>query len=70
MQSEFQNRLQTFLRPEQLALWNRYKESARLGAEAAAAGAEASRPPARQQSQTQYVRINNSILSPRMPALA
>ncbi len=61
LQNEFQSRLQAYLTPEQLAIWSRYRESPR-GPEVTSAGTRA-QPTARQQSQTQFVRINNNAFT-------
>ncbi len=59
MRAEFLGRLQDYLTPEQLAIWGRYQETtlAASAAETSLPGQAAAR---RQQSQTQFVRINNN----------
>src|SRR3972149_4620994 len=67
MRGEFLNRLQSFLTPEQLAVWNRHREAASEETELSVTGSrgpgQRGQPPARQQSQTQYVRINNNVFT-------
>src|SRR5262245_5806741 len=60
MRGEFLKRLQDYLRPEQLVVWNAHREAAG-GQQALRTSDE--RAPARQQAQTQYVRINNNAFT-------
>src|SRR5262245_40283701 len=62
MRSEFLNRLQDYLRPEQLSAWSRHVERNAARPESAASGQSEPQAP-RQQSQTQYVRINNNAFT-------
>ena len=55
MRNEFLTKLQDYLRPEQLTIWSRYRETA--AAAAAPRGGQVVQP---RQNQTQYVRINNN----------
>jgi hypothetical protein len=57
METEFLNRLQDYLTPGQLAAWNRAREAA------IAAATNREQAPEGQQSQTQYVRINNNAFT-------
>src|SRR6476660_6113678 len=58
MRNEFLSRLQDYLTPPQLAAWNRSLETT----QPVAGGVRSDQPP-RQQSQTQYVRINNNAFT-------
>src|SRR5262249_48920268 len=58
MRNEFLTKLQDYLQPDQLAVWNRYREAA---IKTTPDGGE--RPAPRPQNQTQYVRINNNAFT-------
>ena len=62
MRIEFLNRLQDYLRPEQLSTWSYYRESS-LGRKTLAISGEREPSVQEQQSQTQYVRINNNAFT-------
>lgn len=62
IRTEFLNRLQDYLRPEQLSIWSYYMESS-LGRKDSAISGEREPSVQRQQSQTQYVRINNNTFT-------
>src|SRR6476660_4439297 len=61
MRGEFLNRLQDYLTPEQLSVWSRYRETAARATGGGAQPGQPARPP--QQSQTQFVRINNNAFT-------
>ena len=60
--TEFLNRLQDYLRPEQLSAWSDYMESG-IGQKDSAISGEREPSVEPQQSQTQYVRINNNAFT-------
>ncbi len=62
MRTEFLNRLQDYLSPEQLSVWSDYRER-NLGPEDSASSGEREQFAQPQQSQTQYVRINNNAFT-------
>ena len=62
IRTEFLNRLQDYLRPEQLSIWSYYMESS-LGRKDSAISGEREPSVQRQPSQTQYVRINNNTFT-------
>lgn len=59
MRNEFLARLQDYLDPQQTTAWSRYLEAAEGGA----ANSSGGRARPQQQSQTQYVRINNNAFT-------
>ena len=60
MENEFLSRLQDYLTPQQLAAWNRSRETAQS---TAGSGPALDQAAPRQQNQTQYVRINNNAFT-------
>jgi hypothetical protein len=65
MREEFLKRLQDYLTPEQLAVWNRYQATAGAQQTARAQEERAPAQPSREgkPAQTQYVRINNNAFT-------